>query len=207
MGTIAKAWETTFRKDEILQVYSITEVAALTGKSVQSIRSWCRKNEIERDGRRYLITPEILTRIGAYYNADLSKVSETIESVGKDSETLGKEEKPSRESTDPTGDDLILSQMEAVLEAKQEQIDFLKEELAKVREDKEKEIERLREDVDKLNAWHTRDQSTINALAGIAAEQKMRLLMQPSIEIEQQVNNQEEKVEKKKSWLDRLLGR
>lgn len=190
-----------------MQIYQITEVANLTGKSVQAIRSWCRKNEIERDGRRYLITPEILTRICAYYSVDLSKVSETLESIAKDSETLGKEEKPSRESTDPTGDDLILSQMEAILEAKQEQIDFLREELEKVREDKDKEIERLREDVDKLNNWHTRDQSTINALAGIAAEQKMRLLMQSTIQLENKEDTQEKKEEKKKSWLDRLLGR
>jgi DNA-binding transcriptional MerR regulator len=128
-----------FRKVETVEIYSVAEVAELTGKTAQSVRSWCRKNEVERDGKKFLITKEVLSQICVYYGVEPSQAFAFLETKEKEKTNFAKATESLPEETP------LVQQM-------QQQIDFLKEELEKVRGEKDQEIERLnQQNVNLLN--------------------------------------------------------
>ena len=107
----------------MLKVYTISEVSKIVGKTPQAVRAWCSKQGIERDGRKYLITREVLSSICAYYKIDLEKLSESDSESSSDFES-------SSESQDATA--LLIQVLREQLEIKDKQL-----------EAKDKQIEEL----------------------------------------------------------------
>ena len=196
-----------FRKAGNVKIYSINDIAQLTGKSAQTVRSWCRKNEIEREGRRYLITQDLLVTICDYYGVAPSKVSEYLGKKEKDTENLGKIGKADWESNESNP---LFSQMQATIDAKQEQIDILKESLEQARADKDKELERLTDMYTALSEKYDKLQEEQRNLLQILVAERFRRLSLPNPEEKPQVSTatievQPREKEKKSLW-KRIFG-
>lgn len=100
------------------EIYSVARVAEIVGKTPQSVRAWCRNQEIERSGRKYLITQEVLVRICEHYHVELEKLSESERENNSSSES--KKENLEVES-------LLIQLLREQLEAKDRQIAELEE--------------------------------------------------------------------------------
>lgn len=190
----------------MVDFYSVTDVAELTGKSVQSVRSWCRKNEIERDGRRYLITSDVLSTICRYYHVETSELSAFLESKEKLMESIPKVEKARKESAESNP---LLSQMQVTLEAKQEQIDLLKELLEQAKQDRDRELERLTAMYTALSEKYDKLQEEHRVMLQALVAERFKRYSLPSPASQEQEKNELDKQEtrqEKKSFLKRLFG-
>lgn len=69
---------------------SITEIAALCGVSVQSIRAWCRRNQVAKDAKgKWKLDESTLSLLYEYYQVKPGESSESKgESTCASSETL-----------------------------------------------------------------------------------------------------------------------
>ena len=181
-----------FPKGAKVRSYRVEEIAALTGKSVQSIRAFCKRNNVERVGRRYLISDETLSDIALYYNIEPSEVSEFRKRIELDRARFEKEE----EST----------QNQDLTDVLQQQIEFLKRELEQVREEKDRQIEDLIEERNRVTTLNENLTVMNNKLLQIAAEQKTRLLVDSQKVHEAEIIIQEKEEKTKQSWFRRHFG-
>lgn len=165
------------------------------------MRSWCKRNGIEREGRRYLITQDVFVRVCSYYSVDPSKVAAIVETKKKEQEGIPQVEQPRKESTES---ELLRLQMQATIDAKQEQIDLLKESLEQARLDKEKELERLTSMYTALSEkYDTLQEEHSHMLQMLVAERFRRLALPSTQDVEQvpqEITYQEPKKEKKSFW-------
>ena len=172
--------------------YKVEEIAALTGKSVQSIRAFCKRNNVERVGRRYLISDETLADIALYYNIAPSEVSQFRKRIELDRARFEKEEES------PKNQDLT--------DVLQQQIEFLKRELEQVREEKDKQIEDLINERQRVATLNENLTFANNKLLQIAAEQKTRLLVESQKVREAELIIKEKEEKSKQGWFKRHFG-
>lgn len=144
-----------------MEIYSVAKVAEIVGKTPQAIRLWCRNREIARDGRKYLITREVLEEICSYYKVSFPNDLES------DSFPIGEEK--AKESTLESGAES--DHTELLIQILREQI-----------EEKDRQIREL-EDSNKTLAKNIEDliastkALSANAAMTTAAEKKDLLLV------------------------------